>query len=106
MMLSPASRSGTRRWVGLLAAASIVAATEAAAETIDLAATTCAELTTSSNAARRFFVFWFDGYLAARRGRTVSDGDEMERRLGRVMKACETDGAQKVMQLMEAADAK
>ena len=75
-------------------------------KTIDLGATTCAELTTSSSAGRRFFVIWFDGYLAAKHGTTVSDGDKMQQRLERVLKACEADGSKKVMPLMEKSDAK
>ena len=78
----------------------------ALAETIDLGATTCAELTTSNSGGRRFFVIWFDGYLAAKHGTTVSDGDKMQQRLERVLKACEADGSKKVMPLMEKSDAK
>ena len=78
----------------------------ATAETIDLGATTCAELTAGNSAARRFYVFWFDGYLAAKHGTTVSDADKMQQRLERVLKTCESDGSQKVMGVMEKADTK
>lgn len=72
----------------------------ARAEVLHLEESTCAELNGNS-AARRFFVIWFDGYLAGKRGVTVSDGDEMQRRLDRVLEACKSDMSQKVMPLME-----
>lgn len=74
----------------------------AAAEdaTLDFSQTTCADLM-GSNAARRYFVIWLDGYLAAKRGTTISNGDKMEQRLEAVLKACESDRSQKAMPLME-----
>jgi hypothetical protein len=96
--------------IRLAAAAAFLAlstfAVSAAAESIDLAATTCAELTAGSTAARKFYVFWFDGYLAAKHGTTVSDADKMQQRLERVLKTCEGDPSLKVMGVMEKADAK
>ncbi len=69
-------------------------------ETLDFSQTSCTELM-GSNAARRYFVIWLDGYLAAKRGTTISDGERMQRRLDAVLKECESDRSQKVMPLME-----
>ncbi|MCC6640995.1 MAG: hypothetical protein IT386_07510 [Deltaproteobacteria bacterium] len=69
-------------------------------ETLDLAQSTCADLSGNS-AARRFFVIWFDGYLAGKRGVTVSDGKRMQARLDRVLEACQSDMSQKILPLME-----
>lgn len=69
-------------------------------ETLDLAESTCADLTGNS-AARRFFVIWFDGYLAGKRGATVSDGKRMQERLDRVLEACKPNPSQKILPLME-----
>jgi hypothetical protein len=95
------SRS-TARAAAVLTLATLGSLTGTArAETIDLGATTCAELLSGSAPARKFFVFWFDGYLAAKQGSTVSDADKMQKRLDRVLKACEPNPAQKLMPLME-----
>ena len=74
-------------------------ASAARAEVLNIAEATCGDL--SHHAARRFYAFWFDGYLAAKQGRTVSDGDKMEQRMDRVMKSCESNPAQKLLPLME-----
>ena len=76
------------------------AAAQAEGETLDLAQSTCADLA-GNNAARRFFVIWFDGYLAGKRGATVSDGKRMQERLDRVLEACKPDMSQKILPLME-----
>ena len=68
---------------------------------IDLGATTCAELIESNGAARKFYVFWFDGYLSAKHGVTVSDANQIQQRLDAVLKVCQSDPTQKVLPLME-----
>ncbi len=68
---------------------------------IDVGATTCKEFVESNGPARKFFVFWFDGYLAAKQGTTVFDAKKVEQRLLAVLKLCEADLSQKVMPLME-----
>jgi len=86
---------------GLLVASVLLLQPVAAlAEILDLKETSCADLNGSS-AARRFFVIWFDGYLAAKHGVTVSDGKQMQDRLDRVLEACKSDMSQKVLPLME-----
>ncbi|CAG0948828.1 hypothetical protein MYXO_00054 [Myxococcaceae bacterium] len=76
-----------------------LAAAPVRAEVLDVAAATCSDL--GHHAARRFYAFWFDGYLAAKQGRTVSDGEKMEQRMERVAKACEANPAQKLLPLIE-----
>jgi len=93
------------RQIGLagLGAGLLVASVSPAADDakIDLSATTCAELVESNGAARKFYVFWFDGYLAGKHARTVFDADKTQQRLDAVMKSCASDGSQKVLPLME-----
>ena len=55
------------------------------------ATTTCAEFVESNGAARKFYVFWFDGYLAGKHGTTVFDADRTQKRLDAVLKACESN---------------
>ena len=83
---------------GLLVASVSPAADDAK---IDLSTTTCAELVESNGAARKFYVFWFDGYLAGKHARTVFDADKTQKRLDAVMKSCESNVSQKVLPLME-----
>ena len=83
----------------LLAALPADSETPAGAEVLDIGEATCADL--GHQAAKRFYAFWFDGYLAAKQKRTVSDGDQMEARMDRVTKACEANPSQKLMPLME-----
>jgi hypothetical protein len=86
-----------------LGAGLLVASVSSAADDakIDLNATTCAELIESNGAARKFYVFWFDGYLAGKHARTVFDADKTQKRLDAVMEACQSDLSQKVLPLME-----
>jgi hypothetical protein len=96
------SRSRRLGLAGLGAGLLVASASQAADDAkIDLAATTCAELTESNGAARKFYVFWFDGYLAGKHARTVFDADKTQKRLDAVMKSCEPDVSQKVLPLME-----
>jgi hypothetical protein len=83
----------------LLGSLLLLAATPARTEVLNVGEATCADL--GHHAARRFYAFWFDGYLAAKQGRTVSDGEKMEQRMERVAKACEGNPAQKLLPLME-----
>ena len=83
----------------LFAFALLLAAAPARAEVLNIAEATCADL--GHHAARRFYAFWFDGYLAAKQNRTLSDGEKMEQRMDRVMKICESNPAQKLLPLME-----
>jgi hypothetical protein len=83
---------------GLVLASVAVAADDAK---IDLGTTNCSEFLASNGAARKFYVFWFDGYLAAKRGSTVSDANQIQKRLDSVEKACQADVSQKVLPLME-----
>ena len=95
-------RSGTPL-LAILAACLLIASPAVATDgaKIDLSATTCADLAGGSTVARRFYVIWFDGYLAAKHGTSVSNADLMQQRLDAVLKACESDASQKVLPLME-----
>jgi len=86
-----------------LGAGLIFASVAAAADDakIDLGTTTCGALVESNGAARKFYVFWFDGYLSGKRGTTVFDANHVQQRLDAVLKACQDDLSQKVMPLME-----
>lgn len=88
-----------RRFRLLLSAFLLLGAPPAGAEVLDIGEATCADL--GHHAARRFYAFWFDGYLAAKQNRTVSDGAKMEARMERVAKACEANPSQKLLPLME-----
>lgn len=79
-----------------------LAAVAARAETLDFQAATCADILDNA-AARRFYLIWFDGYLAGRKGTTTSDSTSMQARNERIMKACESDRAQKLLPLVEKA---